>query len=283
MATIITLNAGDQITNSRADINTSLANLNSDKMETSVLDTDTSLAANSDAKVATQKAVKTYIDTAGGANASETVRGIVEEATDAEVTAGTATGGTGAKLFVTPAKLATRLTAVAPKVEIDTTDVTVTNGAGAENTMITAAIPANTLGTNSAIRYTAYFSNLSSGGGEYFTLRVKYGGTTFASFTENPSGITITGSGEVTGMIVADGATNLQKAYANLDVMQTTFNGEDAGSATVVTSKLHGYTGNMALAIDSTASQNLVITLEYSGTNGGNDATCEFMVVEAIR
>lgn len=43
-------------------------------------------------------------------NASETVKGIVEEATDAEVTAGTATGGTGAKLFVTPTKLATRLT-----------------------------------------------------------------------------------------------------------------------------------------------------------------------------
>lgn len=41
--------------------------------------------------------------------ASETVRGVVEEATDAEVTAGTATGATGAKLFVTPAKLQTLL------------------------------------------------------------------------------------------------------------------------------------------------------------------------------
>lgn len=38
--------------------------------------------------------------------ASETGAGIVEEATQAEVAAGTATGGTGAKLFVTPAKLA---------------------------------------------------------------------------------------------------------------------------------------------------------------------------------
>lgn len=40
-------------------------------------------------------------------NASETVKGIVEEATDTEVTAGTATGATGAKLFITPAKLLT--------------------------------------------------------------------------------------------------------------------------------------------------------------------------------
>ena len=110
MATIITIAAGDLPTNSRADLNTNFSNLNSDKIETSVLDTDTALTANSDAKIATQKAVKAYVDTGGNVNASETSRGIVEEATDAEVTAGTATGGTGAKLIVTPAKLATNLT-----------------------------------------------------------------------------------------------------------------------------------------------------------------------------
>lgn len=109
MATITTINASDQITNSRTVINTNFANLNSDKIETSVIDTDTAMAANSDVKIPSQKAVKTYVDTQGGANASETVRGIVEEATDAEVTAGTATGATGAKLVVTPAKLATLL------------------------------------------------------------------------------------------------------------------------------------------------------------------------------
>lgn len=49
------------------------------------------------------------MDAGGNVNASETAKGIVEEATDAEVTAGTATGATGAKLFVTPAKLATYL------------------------------------------------------------------------------------------------------------------------------------------------------------------------------
>lgn len=38
-------------------------------------------------------------------NASETAKGIVEEATQAEVNAGTDTGGTGARLFVIPSKL----------------------------------------------------------------------------------------------------------------------------------------------------------------------------------
>ena len=69
MSTIVTIAAGDQITNSRADINTNFTNLNSDKIETSVLDTDTALTANSDSKVATQKAVKAYVDALGGITA----------------------------------------------------------------------------------------------------------------------------------------------------------------------------------------------------------------------
>jgi hypothetical protein len=109
MSTITTIQSSDLITDSRADINNNFSALNNDKIETSYLDTDTSLTANSDTKIATQKAVKAYVDSGGQQNASETVRGLVEEATDAEVTAGTATGGTGAKLVVTPTKLLTYL------------------------------------------------------------------------------------------------------------------------------------------------------------------------------
>lgn len=112
MSTLTTIQSTDLITNSRAVINDNFTALNTDKIETSYIDTDTTLAANSDSKIATQKAVKAYVDAGGNVNASETTRGIVEEATDAEVTAGTATGGTSAKLFLTPAKLATRLAAV---------------------------------------------------------------------------------------------------------------------------------------------------------------------------
>ncbi len=102
MATIVTIAASDQISNSRTDLNTNFANLNSDKIETSVIDTDTAMAANSDAKIPSQKAVKAYVDTLGNVNASATARGIVELATAAEINAGTATGGSGAALVVTP-------------------------------------------------------------------------------------------------------------------------------------------------------------------------------------
>jgi len=105
MSTLVTIQSTDLITNSRADINDNFSALNTDKMETSVLDTDTTLAANSDAKIPSQKAVKAYVDATVTVDASEVVKGAVEEATDAEMDAGSATGSTGAKLFITPAKL----------------------------------------------------------------------------------------------------------------------------------------------------------------------------------
>ncbi len=112
MSTVITtINASDQITNSRTDINNNFASLNTNKIETSVIDTDSTLSANSDAKIPSQKAVKAYVDAGGNVNASTTVKGIVEEATQGEVDAGTATGGTGARLFVNPS--ATQFAAIA--------------------------------------------------------------------------------------------------------------------------------------------------------------------------
>lgn len=64
MSVITTINSGDLITNSRTTINNNFANLNAGKIETSVIDTDTTLAANSDAKLPSQKAIKAYVDAA---------------------------------------------------------------------------------------------------------------------------------------------------------------------------------------------------------------------------
>ena len=64
MATITTIASTDQPSASRTVINNNFTNLNDDKIETTVLDTDVTLAADSDSKVATQKATKAYVDTA---------------------------------------------------------------------------------------------------------------------------------------------------------------------------------------------------------------------------
>jgi len=110
MSTLVTIQSTDLITNSRANINDNFSALNTDKMETSVLDSDTTLAADSDAKVPTQKAVKAYVDAGGNINASTTAKGIVEEADATETLAGTAVGATGARLFVNPSNLAGYMT-----------------------------------------------------------------------------------------------------------------------------------------------------------------------------
>lgn len=68
-----------------------------------------------------QTANKKYVDdvsVAGAPDASTTVKGIVEEATEAETIAGTATGGTGARLFANPLNLLAFLNA---KITIETT------------------------------------------------------------------------------------------------------------------------------------------------------------------
>lgn len=99
MSTITVIQASDVIANSRADINNNFANLNADKMELSYLDTDSTLSANSDTRVPSQKAVKAYVDAGGSPLASTTQAGRVEIATSAEFSAGTDIGGTGAYLM----------------------------------------------------------------------------------------------------------------------------------------------------------------------------------------
>ncbi len=80
MATITTLGTSDSGAVSRTTINDNFTNLNTDKLETSYLDTDTTLAADSDTKVATQKATKAYVD--GQSFASfETTTGVTHSLT----------------------------------------------------------------------------------------------------------------------------------------------------------------------------------------------------------
>lgn len=76
MSSITTINATDLITDSRAVINTNFSNLNTDKIETSYLDTDTTLAANSDVKIPSQKAVKAYVDAGGSADRNAALAGL---------------------------------------------------------------------------------------------------------------------------------------------------------------------------------------------------------------
>lgn len=95
MASITTINGSDVISTSRTVINTNFSNLNTDKIETSTLDTDTTLAANSDSKIATQKATKAYVD----ASVNPTGRSWNEYAADAGATDAYAISLTGVTVY----------------------------------------------------------------------------------------------------------------------------------------------------------------------------------------
>ena len=162
---ITTLVGSDAITtaNVMTKLNANFDSLNTNKIETSVLDTDTTLAANSDLKVATQKAVKAYVDVLGGVNGSTTVRGVFEEATAAEVLAKTATGGTGSRLVVNPSTLI-----LPPTVQVFTASGTWTKPAGITAVIVELVGGGGGGGGNT----TANTASNGGGGGGYSRKRI---------------------------------------------------------------------------------------------------------------
>jgi hypothetical protein len=304
LSTIVTINASDLITNSRADLNTNFSNLNSDKIETSYIDTDTALAANSDVKIPSQKAVKTYIDTSGGANASTTVRGIVEEATSAEMIAGTAAGGTGARLFLNPSLVAetgtdkivkTKSTgfidgsiiSTSKKIYLSTTEVTFTNGdggsgAGTEHTCFSTTVAGGILSTNGGLKLKMYIQsgNIATADNAW-TIRLKYGGSTLVTLTSFTNSNAVTGlEGYFEGYILADGATNTQKATATCWMIAKDDSEATADTSVSVSKNFFGGSVGSG-AVDSTASQTLAISVQMTNSTD-NDAVIEWLIVESI-
>jgi hypothetical protein len=124
------------------------------------------------------------------------------------------------------------------KIAIDTTEHIVT-GDTAEHTLYTVAIPAGTLGTNNGIKF-AVIGNQNNVGGGATTFRLKYGSQTLVTslsllYLSNEDFL-------LTGLIIANGATNAQKAEFDTQVAQFSYTVKGTGT------------------VDSTIAQNLVIT-----------------------
>jgi hypothetical protein len=273
MATIVTINASDQITNSRTDINSNFANLNSDKIETSAIDTDTALAANSDAKIPSQKAVKAYIDSGGNPDASETARGIVEEATDAEVTAGTATGATGAKLFVTPAKLATRLGAISNE-KISTT-ITAGEDINGTTTPVPVMLPAGNSVLSTIVSQTGTGTNLDatgSGGTEDWGYLSKMSTSAGSPFNAVLFRLKKSGSptGNMTAYVLADNGGEPGSIIATLGTLDVSTLGTGYGNYTFISNTIFTSQTDMWVAWEapSTVNGSNFISGEYSSASG---------------
>jgi hypothetical protein len=163
-----------------------------------------------------------------------------------------------------------------PRLDAVTATTEVVNSA-AETTVYTKAIPGGTLGIDRALRLTLigdYFNN--SGDVRDLAVKGKYGATTFFSISAN----TVAGSATRKTVrlqleLFAKGATNSQVGVGTylLDAGTAT-----AGAVTVAEFRHLGtVNGHNAIAIDSTAAQDLVVTVQHST----NHASLSFRILSA--
>lgn len=223
---------------------------------------------------------------AGGvSNASTTVKGIVEAATSAEVTAGTATGGTGAVLVVTPDALAASTPVFSGLSVTNTTRLTRLAGYSpaantTENTVYTTTITGGILSTNGIIKVRTPITFATSATAETWTIRFKYGGTTLITNTFQSSatggGNASSSQGIIEGWIINNASTSSQNVglyYAG---------GANILASTNQTAVSWTQPSDTTSAIDTTSNQTLTMTVQRTNGAGGS-ATFYQTIVETIK
>lgn len=218
-------------------------------------------------------------------DASTTVKGIVEAATSSEVTAGTATGGTGAVLAVTPDALAastpvfngsglTNLTAV-KLLSTVTTDVTITNS-NTETTVASYSVPANTFGASGGVRVKAYISDLDALTTETFTVKLKYGASTVNTINFTVGGSNISNfNGYIDFTLLNTGSTSSQNGayFATLG---------NSPSIATTSQGMTSYCGQGTSSIDSTSTQTLSLTFQWSTQSASESVTFSLVTIEKL-
>ena len=219
------------------------------------------------------------------ANGSTTVAGIFEAATSSEVTAGTATGGTGAALVVTPDALA----ASTPVFDGSglTNVVKMTRLAGytpasntTENTVYSTTINANSLSSNGYILVRTPAILVSNATAETFTIKLKFGGTTLFTTTLITNAVgggnNVTAQGVLEGWIINNAATNSQNVSLHFA------GGANINASSNLTPFVWTAPGDTTSAIDTTSNQTLTMTVTRTNGSGGS---CVFLqtMVETVK
>lgn len=146
---------------------------------------------------------------------------------------------------------------------------TAVNNTTVETTVFSGAVPANTLSTNKILIGRLWYRWDSTAAANSFTLRVKYGGTTLFSVAPGAAQTNVSqGYGFLEFILRGDGATNAQEARAQ-HVFQYNAN------SPVWLPNISG-----TAAIDSTAAQNLVITVQHAATDASTTFTTKGIVIE---
>lgn len=250
---------------------------------------------------ASSSSIPEWIANPSASDASTTVKGVVEIATTAEITAGTGTGGTGA-LLVVPAS-AVGAPAADKLVQFDATGKypaadgsAITNSAAlritrlapytpagntTENTVFTTTITGGLLSTTGAIRVRTFFTVTSSATSGTYTIRLKFGGSTLSTIVVTTDavggGVAGTSCGMVEAWIVNNAATNAQNVGFYLPMAPQD---PESNRPSPYTSTQPADTTS---AIDTTTNQTLLMTVQRSNGSEGTSPLFHQTIVETIK
>ncbi len=142
----------------------------------------------------------------------------------------------------------------------------------AETTILTVAVPGGVLGTTQFLKMRFYFSKVQRGGSGTLSIKLKYGGTLFGTFA-TANGLTSDQILVVEALLMASGATNTQRGS-----MSAHYKGANTDTVAHFGESLQ--MDSASLAIDSTASQNFIITVTPDANNGSVGATLDHYEIE---
>lgn len=157
------------------------------------------------------------------------------------------------------------------KVAINTSSVIVSGSI--LQTLYAASVAGSTLGTNSAIKFSGALQKI--GHQNDFTLALIYGNNTLATTTVvSVDGASVM-TGEITGTIAAVNNSSVQQVgYFNLNALNSR-----AGNTGPI---VHAFQSGTS-SVNSSAPQELRITMQYAAANGLNSVMGGLFVVEKIQ
>ncbi|MFA6524237.1 MAG: hypothetical protein WC264_02595 [Candidatus Paceibacterota bacterium] len=165
------------------------------------------------------------------------------------------------------------------KIAINTTQATA-NTNGVETTLYTIPIPGGILGTNNAIKFKIPCSAINARLNVSISIKMYYGTTliTTLNFSSSTNADCHIWEGEINGYIIADNATNAQKAL--ITILKGDAQGGINNNAQFFLQSKYGTS-----AEDSNVIKNLVITaIPYFASGYPNPSiTTEAIIVEAVR
>lgn len=159
--------------------------------------------------------------------------------------------------------------ALGTKVAITSVGATI-SASSIETVVFSASVSGSILATGRAIEFDIPISYLGINNTDSFTMRVKYGNNTALQVGAVQAGTATSLFGAFKGAIIANGSDSLQKSYGHIVAMA-----EGGGTATSIFSTFNTGTSSVSSLVE----QDIVITGQFSSSNGSNKFSTPFGVM----